>query len=173
MPISLVVAVSENGVIGRDGGLPWHLPADLKHFRAITMGRSILMGRKTHASIGRPLPGRRNLILSHDHTYRAEGCLVVNSMEAALQTVSPEEELMVVGGEALYRLTLPLAQRIYLTRVHAVIEGSVRFPALQVSDWKESRREDYRANARNPYDYSFIWLERCSAGGRQEASLNT
>jgi dihydrofolate reductase len=171
MSVSLVVAVSENGVIGRDGGLPWHLPADLKHFRAVTMDHSILMGRKTHASIGRPLPGRRNLILSRDHGYRAEGCLVVNSMDAALQTAGPEEELMVVGGEALYRLTLPLAQRIYLTRVHAVFEGSVRFPALQVSDWKESRREDYRADAKNPYHYSFVWLERCSASGPQESPL--
>jgi len=166
MPVCLVVAVAENGVIGLDGRLPWHLPADLKHFRRVTMGHPILMGRKTHESIGRPLPGRDNLILSRDPAYRAEGCRVVSSMDMALRATASDSALMVVGGEALYRLALPLAQRIYLTRVHGVFQGTVRFPVLQESDWNEIRRENHRADERNPYDYSFIWLERQSGSER-------
>ncbi len=124
------------------------------------MGHPILLGRKTHESIGRPLPGRQNLVLSRDRSYRAEGCRVVNSVEAALEAAGSQAELMVVGGEALYRLTLPLAGRIYLTRIHNVFEGAIRFPDLDAGQWKELRREDYRASEKNPYDYSFVWLER-------------
>ncbi len=160
MLISQVVAVSENGVIGRDGGLPWHLPADLKHFRALTMGHAILMGRRTHESIGRPLPGRRNLVLTRRQDFRADGCVVVHTLEAAFEAVAKDEELMVIGGEALYRLTLPLTQRIYLTRVSGVFEGGVRFPSLVPTEWTEIRREEHRANEQNPHDYSFICLER-------------
>jgi len=160
MSLSQVVAVSSNGVIGKDGGLPWRLPADLRHFRDLTLGHPILMGRKTHESIGRPLPGRNNLILSRDLSYRAEGCQVVHSLEAALGAVGTGEELMVVGGEGLYRLTLPLARRIYLTRVHEDFDGAVRFPPLEASEWQEVRRQDHRATPQNPFDYSFVWLER-------------
>ena len=160
MPLSLIVAVAKNGVIGRDGGLPWHLPADLRHFRTVTMGHPILMGRKTHESIGRPLPGRRNLVLSRDRRYRSEGCSVVNSIEAALEAAGADAELMVIGGEAVYRLALPLSSRIYLTRVHEPFAGSVLFPDPDSADWREVRREDHSADARNPHDYSFIWLER-------------
>ncbi len=124
------------------------------------MGHPILMGRKTHESIGRPLPGRRNLVLSRDRAYQSEGCSVVNSVEAALEVAGSDSELMVIGGEAVYRLTLPLARRIYLTRVHRAFAGSVLFPDIDAADWREVRREDHAADARNPHDYSFVWLER-------------
>lgn len=160
MIVSLVVAVAENGVIGHDQALPWHLPADLKHFRALTMGHSLLMGRRTHEAIGRPLPGRVNLVLSRDPAYRAAGCRVVNSLEAALALVNPQSELMVIGGGALFRQVLPTAQRIYLTRVHARPPGDVFFPELDPAEWV-AEREQYRpADERNVWPVTFVWLSR-------------
>ena len=158
--ISLIAAVAENGVIGRDNHLPWHLPNDLKYFRAVTLGHPVILGRKNYESIGRPLPGRENIVLSTDPAYRAPGCRVVPSLEAALALTEKEPEVFIIGGATLYRQALPLVQRLYLTRVHAQVEGDVFFPEWDPSQWRELRREDHRADARHAYDYSFLVYER-------------
>ena len=160
MKISIVVAMASNGVIGRDNELPWHLPADLQHFKKTTMGKPILMGRKTWESIGRPLPGRTNVVITRDTAYRAEGCVVVNSIDAALEASSGQDEVMVIGGADFYRQVLPLADTIYLTRIHATISGDTCFPELNVADWREVERSDHAADEKNLHDYSFIRLER-------------
>lgn len=146
--------------IGRDGTLPWHLPNDLRRFRAITMGKPILMGRRTHASIGRPLPGRRNLVLSRDPAYTASGCETFTTLDAALATIAPDSEAMIVGGAELYRQTLPRAHRLYLTDVLAYTQGDVFFPALDPGAWREVWVEHHARDARHAYAYRFRVLER-------------
>jgi dihydrofolate reductase len=152
--------MAENGVIGANGRLPWHLPADLRHFREITMDKPLLMGRRTHDSIGRPLPGRHNIVLSRDGGYRAAGCTVVNSLDAAIEAAAPADEIMVMGGAQLYALLLPLARRMYLTEVHARVEGDTFFPPFDRGAWLEIERADFDADARHAYRYSFVVLER-------------
>lgn len=148
------------GVIGRDNGLPWHLPADLQHFKQTTMGKPILMGRKTHESIGRPLPGRTNIVITRDSGYRAAGCVVVNSIDAALAAAGDQDEIMVIGGADFYRQVLPRTDTIYLTRIHEAFDGDTCFPELNAADWREVERSDHTADAKNPHDYSFIRLDR-------------
>ena len=160
MKISIVVAMDTKGVIGRDNGLPWHLPADLQHFKRTTMGKPILMGRKTHESIGRPLPGRTNIVITRDTGYRAEGCVVVNSIDAALEAAGEQEEIMVIGGAEFYRQVLPRTDTIYLTRIHEIFTGDTFFPELNDADWREVERSDHAADEKNPHDYSFIRLDR-------------
>lgn len=157
MKLSVIVAVAQNGVIGRDGRLPWRLPADLQHFKSVTMGKPILMGRKTWASIGRPLPGRRNLVVTRDAHYRAEGAEVFRSVEAALAAVAGEPEVMVIGGAELYRALLPRAQSLYLTRVLDAPEGTTFFPELG-SDWRKVSESRRPADAQNPCALIFeVW----------------
>jgi len=160
--VSLVVACAENRVIGHDNQLPWSLPADLKHFRRVTMGHPIVMGRRTHESIGKPLPGRQNIVLTSKTDYLAPGCTVVDSWQAA-KAQADDEELMVVGGESLYRLVLPEAARIFLTEVHADVQGTVYFPVLDPAIWQERTREFRPADERNQYDLSFVLLKRSDA----------
>ena len=162
MKISIVVAMAANRVIGRDKQLPWHLPADLKHFKETTMGKPILMGRKTWESIGRPLPGRTNIVITRDEDYVAPGCVVVHSIEAALQAAGEVDEVMVIGGAEFYRQVLPQADTIYLTRVHRGFEGDTRFPELDEAEWEEVGRIDCKADEKNPHAYSFIRLDRVS-----------
>lgn len=164
MIVSIIVAMDRNGLIGRDSGLPWRLPADLKHFKSITMGKPLLMGRKTHDSIGRPLPGRRNIVMTRDPDYQAAGCTVVHSLDEALAEVAGADEVMVIGGANLYRQTLPEADRIYLTRIDHEFEGDTRFPAWADEQWKEVDRTDFEPDENNPYRYSFMVLERRSSG---------
>ena len=164
MIVSLVVAMGRNHVIGRDNALPWHLPADLKYFRAVTIGKPVVMGRKTHESIGRPLPGRDNIVISRDAGFRADGCIVLPSLEAAYEHCRDRDEVMVIGGASIYRLALALAQRIYLTEIGAEFAGDTMFPPLDTAAWHETRREDHPADGKNPYPYSFIVLERRMAG---------
>lgn len=164
MELALVVAIARNRVIGRDGTLPWHLPADLKHFRALTLGKPIVMGRRTHESIGRPLPGRRNVVLTAREGYRAEGCEVYASLEAALRALVDVEEVMIVGGARLYAEALPHAQRLYLTDVLADIEGDVRFPAFDADEWTEVASEPHAADVTHAYDYCFRTLVRIPRG---------
>lgn len=159
--LSVVVARDRNGVIGRDGDLPWHLPDDLKRFRAITMGKPIVMGRRTHESIGRPLPGRRNVVLSRRRGYEAAGCEVFPSLDAALAALD-EPEIMVVGGAALYAEALPRAGRLYLTEVDAEVEGDVRFPVLDERDWQTVGDEAHAADERHAHAFRFRVLERVS-----------
>lgn len=160
MKLSIVVAMAANGIIGRDNRLPWHLPADLQHFKQTTMGKPILMGRKTYESIGRPLPGRTNIVITRDSQYRAAGCVVVNSIDAALEAAGEQDEIMIIGGADFYRQVLPQADTIYLTLVHESFEGDTRFPDLHDADWREVERSDHAADSRNPHDYSFIRLDR-------------
>jgi len=152
-----------NGVIGRGNELPWHLPADLQYFKKTTMGKPILMGRKTHESIGRPLPGRTNIVITRDSGYQAKGCVVVNSIDAAMQAAGEQDEIMVIGGAEFYRQVLAHTSTIYLTRIHASVDGDTVFPGLNATDWREVERSDQSADEKNPYDYSFIRLERVTA----------
>lgn len=149
-----------NGVIGRDNELPWHLPADLQHFKKTTMGKPILMGRKTYESIGRPLPGRTNIVITRDSRYQAAGCVVVNSIDAAMEAAGEQDEIMVIGGAEFYRQVLPHTNTIYLTRIHATFDGDTAFPELKDADWREVERSDQAADEKNPHDYSFIRLDR-------------
>jgi len=161
MRISLVVAMADNRVIGRDNTLPWHLPADLQHFKRITMGKPILMGRRTWESIGRPLPGRTSIVITRDAAYAAPGCIVAHSVEAALQAAADcADEAMVIGGAEFYGQLLPRADTLYLTRIQADFEGDTFFPELDESEWREVERSDCEPDDRNPYRYSFIRLDR-------------
>jgi dihydrofolate reductase len=164
--ISLVVAMADNRVIGRDNLLPWHLPADLRHFRQLTVGKPVLMGRKTHESIGRPLPERTNIVVTRDRSYEAPGCVVVHSIESALRAAGSHEEAMVIGGTDFYWQLLPKADCIYLTLVHAEFEGDALFPELNESEWREVERTDCAPDEKNPWPYSFIRLERVTRTGK-------
>lgn len=159
--VELVVAVSENDVIGRANQLPWRLPADLRHFKSLTMGHHILMGRKTYASIGKALPGRTNWVLSRSGDFAPPDCKVVRSLREGQIGVGGEAPLLVIGGAEIYRLCLPHAVRIHLTLVHAKItDGDTFFSAWRDSEWTESSRERHEADAKNAYAYSFLTLDR-------------
>ena len=162
--MEIVVAAAENDVIGRGGALPWRLPADLKHFKSLTWGRAVLMGRKTHQSIGRVLPGRTNLVLSRSENFRAEGCIVVRDIEAARIVAGGFPALMVIGGAEIYRQCLPYVDRIHLTLVHAAVDGDAFFSEWRGPAWTETSRRRHGADPTHRYDYSFIVLERPQAG---------
>ena len=162
--ISIVVAMDRNRLIGRGNALPWHLPADLAHFKSVTMGKPILMGRKTYESIGRPLPGRHNIVITRNAGFAASGCTVVTSVEAALAAAGAVPEIMLIGGAQLYAELLPRVGRIYVTRIDAAFEGDAWFPALDDGDWVETARSDHDPDERNPYPYSFRVLERRAPG---------
>jgi dihydrofolate reductase len=165
--VALVVAMADNGVIGKDGGLPWHLPDDLKYFKVMTYGKPVLMGRRTFESIGKPLPGRRNLVLTRGGAGRAPGSAprpgieYVNSVAQALLLAAGAAELCVIGGAEVYALALPLASRIYLTRVRAVVAGDRYFPLLDFPGWRTSESVSHAADERHAYPMSFQTLERC------------
>jgi dihydrofolate reductase len=158
--ISLIVAMAQNGVIGRDNALPWRLPADLKRFKEFTLGKPILMGRKTFEAIGRPLPGRANLVLTRDRDWRAAGVIPVNSVEEALLQTRTCDELVAIGGAEIYRLLLPLARRIYLTHVHADVPGDTYFPAFDPAQWDDVEFRSLPADDRHAYPLTFVTLER-------------
>lgn len=164
--VALIVALAENGVIGRDNQLPWHLPEDLAYFKRTTLGKPIIMGRKTFESIGRPLPGRPNLVVTRQRDWQVAGVTVCNSLDQALAQAQREAtalgagELMVIGGGELYRQALPRAERLYLTRVHAEVAGDAWFPDLAAHEWQQESTERHVAGGSNPYDYSFIVLNR-------------
>lgn len=159
--ISLIVAMAENRVIGRDNALPWRLPNDLKHFRRVTMGHPIVMGRKNYESIGKPLPGRRNIVVTRSPTFSAPGCVVTHSIDAALAAAGDDPEVFVIGGAELYAQTLVQAQRLYLTEVHAAVPGDTCFPPLDRRAWREIAREHHPEDSTHEYAYSFVTLERC------------
>jgi len=158
--VSLVVAVADNGVIGQHNRLPWRLSDDLKRFKALTLGKPVIMGRKTWESIGRPLPGRRNLVVSRQPQLHLEGAEVVASLSAAVQCCQDAAEVMVIGGAEIYRQAMPMALRLYLTRVHAQIEGDAFFELPQADAWHELAREDHSADERNQFAYSFCIYQR-------------
>ncbi len=155
MKISLIVAKSKNNVIGKNNQLPWHLPADLKHFKTITMGKPIVMGRKTFDSIGKPLPGRRNIIISRDKNFYAHGCDVFHSIDDALYAVKNEKEVMIIGGENLFLQLLDRAQCIYMTIIDAEFEGDAFFPELN-NAWKLISEEKFLLDEKNVYAYRFL-----------------
>ena len=159
--VELVVAVSENDVIGRANELPWRLPADLKHFKKLTMGHHILMGRKTYESIGKALPGRTNWVLTRSSDFAPADCNVVHTLKEAEAAIDAESPLMVIGGAEIYRLCLPQAARIHLTLVHTQInDGDTSFAAWRGPEWAESSRERHEADDKNAYAYSFLTLDR-------------
>ena len=164
MKIALIVAASQNNVIGLDNQLPWHLPEDLQYFKAVTMGKPILMGRKTYDSIGRPLPGRTNIVLTRDANWSAEGVVVVNDLDSATAAsekacaAAGADELMIIGGEQIYRKFLPVADKLYLTKVEAVVEGDAYFPAIDSDEWQQVA-EKIPEKVGN-YSYRFVVLER-------------
>ena len=162
MRISIIVAVAENGLIGRDGDLPWRLSEDLKRFKEITMGKPIIMGRKTWESIGRPLPGRPNVVISRDPNYAADGVDVVQSVEQALARACElgSDEIMVIGGAEIYRVALSDAERIYVTEVHSKVEGDTHFPHFDRNDWRESVREGPFLDEKSNLTFSFVQLDR-------------
>jgi len=160
MRMSAICAMSQNRVIGQNNQLPWHLPADLQHFKKITLNHPIIMGRKTFESIGRPLPQRCNIILTRDVTFQAPGCVVANSIETALESVKYSDEVFVVGGALLYQQFLPQIEKLYLTIIHQDFEGDAFFPVLNFNAWEEISRTDCLPDENNLYAYSFIVLKK-------------
>lgn len=164
-PVALIVAVARNGVIGRDNTLPWRLPADLKHFKATTLGKPIVMGRKTFESLGKPLPGRTNIVITRDENFVAEGAVVVHSLDEALQAADAvaqrdgATEIMVIGGAEIYRQALPLAQTIHYTRVLLEVDGDAYFPELDATQWNCTNRRHFVAEGEVPA-YEFLRYER-------------
>jgi len=154
--ISLIVAMAKNRVIGKDNDMPWHLPADLAHFKKVTLGKPIIMGRKTYESIGRPLPGRVNIVISKNPQYTLEGCKTATSLQEAINLVSESEEVMIIGGGFLYSQALEQADRLYLTFIDLEVEGDTHFPDYEQLDMKEIKREKHLKDAKNPYDYEFV-----------------
>jgi dihydrofolate reductase len=159
MRVSLIVAVARNGVIGRDGDLPWRIPADLRFFKQVTMGKPIVMGRKTFESIGRALPGRTNIVVTRDPDFNAADVRIARSLKDALAIAGDADEAMVIGGAQIYALALPRADRIYLTEVDAAPDGDVRFPVRDAAAWRETSRRHHDAEGETP-GFSFITLER-------------
>jgi dihydrofolate reductase len=160
--LSLVVAMARNRVIGRENGLPWRLSEDLKRFKAVTMGKPILMGRKTYESIGKPLPGRANLVMTRDRNWNANGAavVVVASLDEALERSHRAPELAVIGGADVFRLALPQARVLYLTWVEAEVEGDTHFPEFDTSEWDETVLGSHPADDRNQYPMTFLRLDR-------------
>lgn len=157
--VSLIVAMAQNGVIGRGNTLPWRLPDDLRRFKEFTLGKTLLMGRKTFESIGHPLPGRNNLVLTRDVSWHAEGVVVVHSVEEALARTTGGE-LVAIGGAEIYRLVLPFARRIYLTHVHADVPGDTYFPEFDPLQWADVEYLAHPADERHAYPMTFVTLER-------------
>jgi dihydrofolate reductase len=163
--MEFVVAAAENDVIGRRNQLPWRLPADLRHFKALTLGKPVLMGRKTYESIGRALPGRMNLVLSRSPQFGPADCTVVGDIDAARRAAGAQSVIMVIGGAQIYRECLPFASRIHLTLVHEIIEdGDAFFDAWRGPLWRETARERHEADEKNLCAYSFITLDRAGNG---------
>lgn len=160
MDISLVVAMDRNRLIGAGNDLPWHLSADLRHFKKLTMGHPVVMGRRTWESIGKPLPERTNIVVTRQEDFEAPGAVVVDSIEAAKQQAGDCAELMIIGGAELYEQVLDDASRIYLTEIHAEFEGDTYFPEINMDEWACVSREDFEKDEKNPHDYSFLVLER-------------
>jgi dihydrofolate reductase len=161
MTIAMIAAMANNRVIGINNSLPWKLPADMQWFRKHTLGKPVIMGRLTWESLHGPLPQRLNIVVTRDTTYQAEGAVVAHDIDTALNTAAGEgDEVMVIGGAGFYKEMLPRTQRLYLTYIHADFEGDAWFPEIDPARWREVEREDHRRDQKNPYDYSFVILER-------------
>ena len=162
MTVSIIVAVSSNGVIGRDGGLPWYLPADLKHFKRTTMGHYLIIGRRTWKEVGKPLPGRTMVVVTRSRKFAPEGAKVVRSVEQGLELAAGDDEPFIGGGAQIYRIALErnLVDRIYLTRIHTEVEGDTIFPEVDLGEWELVSQEHHDADEKNEFPYSFLVYER-------------
>ena len=160
MIISIIVAIGNNRVIGTKNFLPWKLPADMKHFRELTIGKPIIMGQRTFESIGKPLAGRTNIILTKDINFRQQGCIIAHSIKEVMDKVKGNEEVTIVGGASIYEQFLPLANRMYLTLIHHDFSGDAYFPEFDWDDWKETERIENQPDKENPYKYAFVTLEK-------------
>lgn len=166
LPLILVVAVAENGVIGRDNELPWRLPGDAKFFQKITMAKPVVMGRQTFLSMGKPLPGRANIVMTRDPGFRAEGVLVANDLDTALALANKEakrmnaKEIAIIGGSGVFAETLPLASRLEITEVHGKPEGDTHFPEFDRTEWRETKRDGPHKESGATFPYTFVTLER-------------
>lgn len=167
MSICLVVAAAKNNVIGVDNKMPWHLPKDLQYFKQLTLSKPIIMGRKTFDSIGRPLPGRDNIVITRQQEWCHEGVHVVHELDAAIglaAELNPSADVMIIGGAEIYRQALSLADKVFLTRVDAKLDGDAFFPALDSTQWRQTSCEEHGACERNPHSYAFCVLERVTSG---------
>jgi dihydrofolate reductase len=164
--IALIVARARNGVIGRDNTMPWHLPEDLRYFKRVTLGKPVIMGRNTWESLGKPLPGRDNIVITRNENFYAHGATVVNDLETALLLADSladargVDEIMLIGGAQIYAAALPQVTRAYVTEIDADIDGDTFFPTLNAEKWQEVARENFSSCEKNPYQYSFVTLER-------------
>jgi dihydrofolate reductase len=161
--IAIIVAMAENGVIGSDNRLPWHLPDDLKRFKALSLGKPIVMGRRTFESIGKPLPGRANIVVSRQPGLAIAGAVVASSLDAALAAAGEAPEIVIIGGAEIFRQALPRTDTIHLTRVHARVAGDVVFPELDPGQWRETAVEHHAADARHQYAFTFVTLQRVAS----------
>jgi dihydrofolate reductase len=160
MRLSIIVAMDDNQLIGKDNALPWHLPADLGYFKKTTTGKTVLMGRKTYESIGRPLPNRRNVIVSRNTDFQAPGCEVVASIDQALELAKDDDEVMVMGGASFYEQMLPNVDRLYITQIEGEYEGDAHFPSFNREDFVENFRQTHRPDEKNQHTYHFTILDR-------------
>ena len=160
MRLSIIVAMDDNQLIGKNNDLPWHLPADLGYFKRVTTGKTVLMGRKTYESIGRPLPNRRNIVISRNSAFEAPGCEVVEGIDQALALTQDDIEVMIMGGASFYEQMLPQADRLYITQIEGSFEGDAYFPVFDRDDFVETQRETHAPDEKNPHVYHFTVLER-------------
>lgn len=158
--ISLIVAVAKNGIIGTGGTMPWHITEDFAHFKEVTLGHSVLMGRKTYESIGRPLPRRRNIVITRNSELAIEGCEMAASLDAAIAMCEGEEEVFVIGGGEIYRQAMPLADRLYITHVAVEVDGDTRFPEIAAAEWREVSRQEFARGKAFEHPFAFVDYER-------------
>lgn len=163
MTISLIFAMDENRLIGKDNAMPWHLPNDLQYFKQTTMGKPVIMGRKTYESIGRPLPGRRNIILTRQPDYTVDGCEVIHSLDDLKAFQNTPDEVFCIGGAEIYKALIPYADKIYLTQIHATFDGDTHFPEIDPEKWKVVSSEEGIVDEKNRYAHTFLVLERHTA----------
>ena len=159
--VTIIAAIAENNALGKDNQLIWHLPADLNRFKKTTLNHVVIMGRKTFESLGKPLPNRTNILVTRDKNYKAEGCVVVNSVKEALVAATKEDENpFILGGAEIYKQAMPFTDKLDITFVHHQFNADVFFPEIDKTIWKETSREDFKADEKNKYDYSFVTFER-------------
>lgn len=158
--MNIIVAIAENNVIGKDNTLIWHLPADLKYFKQLTTGNTIIMGRKTYDSIGKPLPNRRNVVITRNKDLKIDGCDLVNSLEEALDLTKGEENVFIIGGAQIYKEALKISDKLYITEVKQQFDGDAFFPEIKQDEWEEILRDDHKADEKNKIDYSFVTYKR-------------
>ena len=160
MNISIIAAIGSNHVIGSEGKLLWHMPADMKRFKELTTGKTVIMGRRTYESIGRPLPQRTNIILTRSKNFFADGCIVVNSLDESMELAENEDNIFVIGGASVYEQFLPHANKMYLTLIEHAFDGDTLFPNFDMLEWRETQREQHKKDDKNPYNYTFVTMER-------------